>query len=862
MNVTFVRRMLVRELRASWRRLAFFFLCVAVGVGAIAALRSVVENVRTGLAREARTLLGGDLAITTNRGWTSDLRQHIDDRLAAFHVVASTDVTETPTMVRPDDEAKSGVRMVELQAVDDRYPLYGRIVLAGGAAYDHSLLARRGALVRPEILSQLQIAVGDRIRIGQAVFEIRGVIEREPSRQIGFFTLGPRVMIDAADLEATRLLTFGSRASFRRLLRLTETDLEPLVKTFRADFAREFVSARSFRGREDQIGEDLQRTENYLSLVGFVIVVLGGIGVWSVTRVFVQQKLKTIAVLKCVGATTGELLATYVLQMLTLALAGSAFGIGLAGLALRWVPASLVAGVSEPVNTLTRGAMVQGVAVGALVTVLFAMVPLLDVRSVKPLVLLRDETGNEALPLPAGRRGGWRDRLRRVGLRRSRRALPTAAVAMGLVGVAAWQAGSFRVGAILCAGFVGVVLALHLAGLALVRTVAPLARARWFPLRHAVLGLNRPGNQTRVVLLAVGLGSFFILSVSAIQANLLDELNISMREGGPDMFLLDVQEDQREGVERFFADDLHQSVRLLPVLRARVTGVRGRELTLESFEDVRGRGSLAREYTVTYRPALEENESIVDGRFWDSTAAGAPEVSIEESLQQRFDLHVGDRMRFDILGRIIEATVTSVRHVNWKDSRSGGFMFVFRPGALDEAPHTYIGIARTSAQGEERGVLQRRLVDRFPNVSTIDVREVVNTVRGVVANVTLAISVVGTMALLSGMLILVGSVALTKVQRLYESALFKTLGAPAAVIATMVTLEYATLGLIAGAVGAVGAQGLSWALSRHVLDIAWSPQLDRYAVGVATTSALVAFVGLAASLDVLSRKPLAILRAG
>ncbi|MEP6919376.1 MAG: FtsX-like permease family protein, partial [Acidobacteriota bacterium] len=435
-------------------------------------------------------------------------------------------------------------------------------------------------------------------------------------------------------------------------------------------------------------------------------------------------------------------------------------------------------------------------------------------------------------------------------------------------------------------GFAGVAVVLYGAAFGLVRVVTPLAAAPWFPLRHAVISLRRPGNQTRVILLAVGLGSFFVLGVRALQDNLIAEFAVGMDRGGADMFLIDIQRDQIAGVAALIQqrqDPGAEPARLVPVLRARVTAVRGREVNLETAGDVRGRGSLAREYTVTYREAPAPNEQVVDGRFWKAPEPGPPgseappadtpgstppggsmpdeEVSIEEFIHQRFKVNVGDEMRFDIAGRTIAARVTSVRHVEWGDSRSGGFMFVFRPGALSQAPHTFVAFIKGPEDPSARGRLQYELATKYPNVSAIDGREILARIRVVVDNAVLGISIVGGMALLSGVLILIGAVAMTRFQRVYEAAILRTLGASTRLLTMTVAVEYCALGLLAGTIGAAGALGLSWGVARHVLDIPWRPAPGLLAVGALLTMVLVAVIGVLASADVLRKKPLATLRA-
>jgi putative ABC transport system permease protein len=486
--------------------------------------------------------------------------------------------------------------------------------------------------------------------------------------------------------------------------------------------------------------------------------------------------------------------------------------------------------------------MVQAVGIGVLVCLLFSLVPLLGIRHVRPSLLLRHEV------VPA-RRIDWL------------RLIAALSVAAAVVVLTAWQAASIKVALVVSGSFIALALLLQLAGLALVAATRPLAASRSFAIRHAVLHLSRPGNQTRVVLLAVGLGAFFILGIRGVETSLLREFSIELSDAMPDMFLIDVQGDQVAGVRTLVAAETGHEPRLIPVLRARVTHVHGRNTKLDSVEQVRRQGWLAREYTVTYRPSLERNERVVAGRFWPATSSDQPEVSIEQSIREQFHIAVGDTMTFDILGEPVTARVTSVRAVDWRDGRAGGFIFVFRPGVLDQAPHWYIAPLRGPSSIGARARFQRDLVARFPNVSVIDVREVLDGVRRVLGNVTLGISVVGGLVVFTGVLILVGAVAMTKFRRVYESAILKTLGASSRLVGSVLLIEYGLLGLLAGVIGVAGGAVLSWSVSRFVIDIPWRAPLVDSIIGIAATTLLVAAVGLLASIDVLKGKPLATLRA-
>ncbi|MBP7776744.1 MAG: FtsX-like permease family protein [Acidobacteria bacterium] len=839
----FVAVMAGREMRASWRRLLFFFLCIALGVGAIVTLRSVIQSVRQVFAGEARALLGADLVVSSSRPIDGEVAATVDARLSAAGA-AVTRTAETATMARA--AAGGGqARMVELKAVGPGFPYYGTLQLEREAQYTHAMVAGGGALVRPELLAQLGLAVGDRLAIGGKEFVVRGVIQAEPGRRLGAFSLGPRVIVDLTDLEQTSLLDFGSRVTYQRLAKVPDAALPGLVTALRGDVKNRFIRVRSYTATEGDLGEDFARAENYLSLVGLIVVILGGVGVSSVTRVFVQQKIKSIAILKCLGARGGQVLAIYMAQVTALGVLGSVVGVAMAVAVMAWIPAFLGPAVTAGINVtyrLTPSAVAQGAGTGLLVSMLFALVPLLDVRHVKPSQLLRDEE-------VAGRRD-------------PARWLAMAAVGGALIGVTMWQAGSMRIGGIVAAGFAALAVVLYLAGRALIAAVRPLAASPWFPLRHAALQLTRPGGQVHLVLLTVGLGTFFILGVRALQENLVQEVAVDMAADAPDMFLLDIQRDQLDGVLAALTASMpagSPAPRALPVLRARVTGVQGREVTLDDYEDVRGRGSLAREYTVTYRSALENNERIVAGARWDTTPAPEGEVSIEESIRDRFGIDVGDTMRFDVLGRVVSATVTTVRHVEWSDSRAGGFMFVFRPGLLDAAPHGHIAFVRGPASTADRAGLLGRLAREYPNVSVIDGREMLAAITTVVDNVTLAVTVVGSLVVVSGLLILIGAVAMTKFRRVYEAAILKTLGATRRVIATMLLLEYGVLGALAGVLGAVGAAGLTWALSRFAFDMAYRSPTLLLVVGVAVCGLTVSAVGVASSWDVLQRRPLSTL---
>lgn len=838
----FVFEMARRELRASWRRMLFFFICIAIGVGAIVALKSMTQNINQAVASEARSLLTADVQVDSNRPWNKETLEIIDRVTSSPLVTARVETIESATMLRPADTSREGAMMIELKGIDRGFPLYGDFKLKSGERFDYSLLQDHGAIVAAALLDRLKLNAGDDVKIGNTIFEIRGVFDQEPGGA-GGFRLGPRVFIERTALENAGLTGFGSRARRKVLFSTPEGRMDQLVKQLRADLKNQLVSVRSYKDSQERLNESLSRAEDYLSLTGLVILVLGGIGISNVTRVFIEQKKKTIAVLKCVGGTGRKVTTAYLAQVLALGLAGSLLGVAFARAVLFFVATYFAESLPENLSYgLQVRAVAQGLGVGILITILFSALPLLRIRRIKPNVLLRDDAEQAKRSF---------DPLRLV---------TGALVIVGLVALVSWQAGSLKVGLFFLGGLAVTALTLYLAAGLLIWVVRRVRNAGSFALRQAINSLYRPGNQTRVTVMVVGLGVFLIISIQSVESNLLREFDLGRQGGFPNLFLIDVQKDQREGVEQIIKEETGNQATLIPTVRTRIVAINNQEVDFEQGEMRRDRGRLGREYVVTYRPNLEANESIVAGQFWGSEPSSDPEVSIEQSMQGMAGLDLGGTITFDVQGRKITARVTSIRQVDWRNSRTG-FMVLFRPGALENAPQMLIGAVNGPSDDLERSRFQRTLLDKYPNISIIDVTDIVVSIKRIINNITLAVSFLGGFVFLSGALILIGSIAMTKFQRIYEAAVLKTLGAKRKTLLIILLAEYGLLGLVAGIIGSAAAIGLSYATSRYVFDIEWIFTPGINLAGVAITVAMVVVVGAISTIDVLTRKPLAILRA-
>jgi putative ABC transport system permease protein len=495
------------------------------------------------------------------------------------------------------------------------------------------------------------------------------------------------------------------------------------------------------------------------------------------------------------------------------------------------------------VYTISLSSAAQGIVLGVMISLLFSLLPLLQVRNIKPRLLLRDENNASLRRLDPAK---W---------------LVGALSLSTLLGLAVWQAGSLKIGAFFLGGLALSTGSLYLAGIVLTRVLKGATRFSSFSLRQAVNSLYHPGNQTRIVLLAVGLGAFVVLTVQSLQTNLLREFDFANNQRLPTLFFVDIQKSQAEPLKNLIRERTGEDAEVTPTVRARIAFINGNAFDFSQREVRQQQGQIGREFAVTYRPNLDQNESIVDGQWWSGEAPpdGVPEVSVEEDMAETLKVGPGDSITYDISGRKITARVANVRHIDLRNTRTA-FIFVFRPGVLEKAPQSFAATVLSRISATERQRLQRDALAQFPNVQIFDVADILSTVQRLVNNFVLAVTFVGSFVVLSGILILIGSIALTKSQRVYENAVLKTLGAKRAALATILIAEYGLLGLLAGFIGAVFALGMSYGVSEFVFNIKWWFSPSVYAIGIAGTCLLVMVVGALASFDVLFRKPLATLR--
>ena len=835
----FIVRMAWRETRGAWRHVALFVTCIALGVAALVGVGTFATNLERTLGREARALMGGDVELRSARPLGLAARDALE-RLRDSGAL-TTEIRELAGMARSPRDGRTA--LVEVKAVGARYPLYGRLDIEP-ARPPRDLLAGAGALVEAPLLDRLGVSVGDRLLVGTATFTIRGVVRREPDRAGGLLTLGPRVLIADEALDATGLVQFGSRVRHRALLRLPEGT--PAARV-RDDVTRALddpaIRVVAFDESQSGLKRFFAQLTTYLGLTGLVSLLVGGIGVASAMRTFIRRKTETIAILKCVGATSRTLFGTYLVQALALGVVGSVLGVGL-GLALQPLAMRAFAGLAPfPLEPLVDvRTLVRALAMGVLATGLVVVWPLLSLRAIPPSAILRQEVE------PTRRRRPW---------------LAVVPIAAGLVALALWQAGSLKIGGIFVGASIAALLGLAGLGRGLVRLARALPRARSLAWRQGVANLHRPGGQAGGVVVALGIGVMLLVAVGLLEDALDRQIDHEQRREAPSFFFVDIGADQRDAFSRVMATTTGVAPTLIPVVRARLASVNGERVGRPMLERRRAAGHDAlwyftRDYVLTSMAEPPATNAILRGRWWTpAEAAAGALISVEEAAAKALGVDVGSSLGFDVQGARVDALVTSIRKVDWQ-TFSTNFFVVFSPGALDGAPTTFVATARVPTASEAS--LQDAIVSAFPNVTVIPVRDILQRAAGILGQISFAIRAIALFSIAAGLTVMAGTLVASRWQRLAESAILRTLGASRATVARVFAVEYACLGAAAGVGGTVLAAALAWIVQRFVLEvpIALAPHLLASGVALATLIALA--VGFLATYRLLGHPPMTVLR--
>jgi putative ABC transport system permease protein len=788
-------RLARRELRGGLKSLRIVLACLALGVAAITAVGTLRAATEAGLQADGARLLGGDVEVrVTQRPLTAEARAWAEARGATL-----SEVAEMRAMaIAPDGERN----LVELKAVDAAYPLYGALVLGP----DSATLAPRDGMpsvaLDASVAERLRLNVGDPVRIGEAIFRFAGIVATEPDRTASPTVLGPRAMILAEALPATGLIQPGSLLSYDMRLRL------PPGTDIRA-FGRAFAQAQGDGGwrlryagdAEPGVQRFVDRAASFLTLAGFTALLVGGIGVATGVRAWLEARGRTIATLRCLGAPSGTILATYLIQVMILAGLGIAAGL-VAGFGLTWVAAQALSGTLPvpPRIGVYWAPLGLAAAYGFLTALAFALWPLGRAQRVPGAALFRDSV--TATP-------GWPSR----GIIAANAVAAVALVAL-VVGTA--EQPIFALG--FCGGAAATLLLFRIGASGLMRFARSLRRVRQPSLRLGLANLHRPGAPTPIMLVALGIGLTTLATVATIEGNLRRQLAEQIPDAAPSFFFIDIQSDQAQQFDTLArAQAGVTDVRRSPSLRARMVAVDGvpAERMVVS-EDTRW--ALRGDRGLTYAATPPEGTRLVEGAWWAPDYDGPPLVSFDANIARGWGIGIGSVLTVNVLGRDIDLRIASLRDIQWR-GLGINYVMVASPGLLAAAPHTHIATVRADV-AQENAVL-RAITDALPNVSGIRVRDALEAVANLLGRIGVALQATSSVTLLAGMLVLAGAVAAGQARRVRDAVILKTVGASRAQIRNAWLVEFGLLGLTAGLLAAAAGSAASWAVVRFVMRGDW-----------------------------------------
>jgi putative ABC transport system permease protein len=837
-----------RDLRSAPGKFAFVVLSVAVGVAALVGVRGFSDSFRWTLSTEARSLMAGDLSARLFHEPTAE-EKHKIAAIAQPSGIRTTWVTETVSMASvPSDPAPL---LVSLKAVDSaEYPYYGKAELEPAMSLKQALDGD-SAVVAEEFLIRLNARVGQTLRLGGSAFRIAAVLKQEPDRLMAGSGMGPRVMISQAALGRTGLLTPGSRASQRLLFELSaNTDLAALRKQVEA--ALPDAQVMDFREGNPGLNKGLDNATAILSLICLIAMVLGAIGVAMAMHAHLEQRMDMMAILKAMGASSGDLLRIFLLQTLGLGLAGGVLGVAAGVGVMAALPA--VFGNLIPVHATLQfpwQSVAAGLGTGLLTTLLFCLPPLLDVRGVRPVLVLRRlvEQGPEGI-------GGW---FARRWARRLQLCL-SAAVIAALGGIAWALSDSAKVGAWFAGLFVAaLVVLLVMAAVALRALRFLLNRARLrLPsfLRHGLSNLYRPGNQSAAVLAALGTGVMLILTVYLMQAALLRDLHETASPKLPNVFLIDVTTDEVAGVKEFFARQpgVSQTLDLIPVVTGRFVSLNGKPL--DQLKEQHFPKRMLENAELSWADTVQAGDKVTQGKWWTKTDAA--ELAVNEGVAQRLHLGVGSAVELDVGGTVRKLKVAALYRADGQHL-GARVDFMLPSGQLKDEPATWYGGAHIDPK--QVGAMERALFAAYPTVTVINLADVLVRIESVVDQITFVVRFLAGFSILAGLMILASSIASTRFRRMQEAVVLKTLGATRMRIVRTFSVEFSVLGLLAGSVGVVFANLLTRVLFHlFKLEVAFHVEWTATLIALAGTAVLATATGWVASYRILGLRPLEVLR--
>ncbi|MDB6110063.1 MAG: permease [Pedosphaera sp.] len=829
-----------RDSRTSRKRLLLFSLSIVLGIAALAAIGSLGSNLERAIEEQARTLLGADLVLSSRDGFSPAEEQLV-------HSLGGEQSRETSFSTMIYFVRGEGTRLVQVRALSGGFPFYGQLeTKPAGAAQDFRRTG--GTLVEESLLTQFGAKAGDEIRLGSLTTQIVGELDKVPGESVALATIAPRVYLPMEDLPRTGLLRQGSLVRYKVYFKFAPgTDASKLVEKIKPQLDQFRLSHETVADRKRDLGRSMDNLYHFLNLVGFIALLLGGVGVASAIHAHVKQKLGTVALLRCLGGSVAQTFAIYLAQGMALGLFGALVGAALGVAIQSALPKVLADFIPFTFQFSTSWlAIGRAVAIGFAICLLFALLPLLAVRRVSPLAAIR-----VAFEPQAARRDPFRW-------------LVGACLGIGVAGFALSQTRDWRVGLGFAVGLALVFAILAATAKGLMLLARKLGGARLpFVWRQGLANLHRPNNRTLLLLLALGLGTFLMVSLFLVQQTLLTQLVSSGGTNQANTVLFDIQPDQRETVVQLVRSLGFPVLDQAPIITMRLTSLKGRtvESILADKQNHIPRWSLRHEYRSTYNDHLRDGEKLIAGQ-WHAQVTNDTKIvpiSVEEGVAKELQIGLGDEIVFDVQGVPITTRVASLRLVDWRRVQPN-FFIVFPRGVLDDAPAMDVLVTRVPSAAESAH-LQREVVKQFSNVSAIDLRLILQTLDSILGKISFVIRFMAMFTVATGLLVLVGALLTGRYQRIQESILLRTLGASRGQILKILFAEYLALGLLAALTGILLAVVAAWALSRFVFEVHFVPEAVPLLIALVVVPGLTVATGLLMSRGVLNQPPLAILRA-
>lgn len=839
--------LVIAEFRGA--RFIFFIICIAVGVGAVMTVKSLANILNNAVNKEAKSFLAADIVIQGS--WEQTAKDRELQKQALPPDAEFLFIKELHGMARYKRGGNTGGNnsdslIVELKSIPlapPHYPLYGKLKIDPAQTTADSL-ADHGAIVEPSFLTRTRLKIGDSFSLGKTRARITAAVLAEPDRISRAFSIGPRVFVSQATLDEAELIQPGSRVKHRTLIRLPESmPPKTAIDVLKASLQDKSLRFRSYKDMQSSLTDSIERMEQYLGALGVIALIMGGVGAAMIVGVVMAQKLDSIAVLKCLGASSKTIFKIYLSQSLLLGLIGSSLGVALGYAVLYLLPGKLAGLLNvkfQPGFYWIPAA--QSLCMGLLTSLLFCARPLIRAVKTRPLRLFRRDFEEEEI---GGKRERWT-----AGI----------TIAAGLAPIVFWQAESVKRGALFILALILSTLILRAVSaglLASLRKIPPPKSMIW---RYGLANLHRPNNQTASIVTCLGLGVMLALTVRLVQMDMLSMLSPNTETRPPNYFYIDVQPDQTERFEKILDQIAPEAERkLIPLIRSRLYSANGKKIADWQYRNRREEEwFITRSFILTHMSGPPpKDDKIIEGKWWSEEEASIPQVSLEEDAARRLGLTIGSQLTVEIQGVQVSAAVTSVRKVNWRNMRANFYM-IFSPGALEGAPITYVAAVNIPERKEL--AFQRAVIDALPNVTALSVRDVVNTVESVVGKLKTLVDFMSGFSVLSGLIILSGSVASTKFRRLRESAILKILGARRRTAAAILGIEYAILGMISGIMGVGLSCPLAWAIMKYMVKSEWNLYPAVLLWTLLLSAALTTLTGVLSSLDVLKNKPFKTLR--